>query len=591
MASDIYDFVRTESSRYKTSTVKLADGWDWSMYNHIRKSFLYKNSKFTDGPDDGNRPFEQIILPIITNANRSKNIDVKDIVPYVNDPDEYHKSFIVKKYHPSWARDNDLDTFLDDLVESYDDYGLALVQEVDGVRPSVVPLEKLAFVDQTDVLSGAICIEHEFTPSELKKQKGWYPDEIERAIQYISDKASTKKSNLTLNQENQTPTGYVRVFEVHGEFLESWLSEDGADDKYSRQMHIICLYEDEHKHKGGICLYKGKSKNVFKALKRDKIFGRACGRGGIEELFESQVWTNYSAIQVKEMLDVASLMLTITADKALSTRQKITELEKGEMIYEKEGSNTRQLVIQPINKTAFDVNSEKWEMRARLVGAASEAQLGINPSSGTPLGTTQLVTSQGIGPHEYRQGKIATFVQEIYRDWVLKYLVEEINKGKVFMEELSLDELQDVAERIMTKITNGRIKELVLRGENLTIEENEQFKLVVRENFFKQGNKRFLEAVKNELNDIPTDVFVNVKGKQKDMAEMANKLSNIVRTFIADPRFQNKDMSNLLLELLENSGLSPINFSSLAKVFTNPQPVSQGQESNVQAENLAPQTA
>lgn len=590
MEGNIYDFVRTQSSQYKTSTVKLVDGWDWSMYEHVRRSFLYKNSKFTDGANDGERPFDNIILPIINVAYRSEGFDVKDIVPYVNDEKEYHKSFLVKKYHPRWARDNDIDTFIDDVVESYVDYGLALVQEVDGVRPEVVPLEKLAFADQTDVLSGALCIEHEFTPSELKKQKRWYQDEVERAIQYVSDKAKVKGSALTSHQENQTPTGYIRVYEIHGEFPESWLDENGADDVYTRQMHIICLYDDKDKHKGGMCLYKGRSKNVFKAIKRDKIFGRACGRGGIEELFDPQVWTNYDAIQVKEMLDVASLMLTISSDKALATRQKITELEKGEMLYENDGANTRQLVLQPINKAEFDRNTEKWDIKARLIGSASDPQLGMNPASGTPLGTTQLVTSQGIGLHEYRQGKIATFIQEIYRDWVLQYLVKEINKGQKFLEELSLEEMQDVAERITTKIVNGKIKELVLRGEMLTKEESDQFRAVVKEQELKRGNKRFIETVKDEIKDIPMDVFVNVAGKQKNMAEMANKLSNIVRTFISDPRFQNQDMANLLMELLENSGLSPVNFSSLAKVFTNPQPTAQPTESPIQAEQLAPQT-
>jgi len=290
------------------------------------------------------------------------------------------------------------------------------------------------------------------------------------------------------------------------------------------------------------------------------------------------------------MLDQASLMLTITADRGLAQRQKTTDLEKGELMYEsmEAKGTTRQLLIQPYNKQHFDRNADKWEERARLIGAASEAQLGITPASGTPLGTTQIVTSQGIGPHEYRQGKIATFVGEIYRDWILGYLVKDMNKGKTFLDELSVEEMQEVAEKISTNLSNERIKEMILKGKMVTPEEAETLKEVVKQAFLKSGNKKFLEVIKNELKDIPIDVEVNVAGKQKDLNGMVTKLSNIIRTFISDPRFQTPDMANMLMEMFEDSGLSPVNFASMGKVFANPASI--GTPSPMQPSNLTTNT-
>lgn len=577
MPENVYDFIKSETTAFKTSTITLADGWDWNMYEHIRKSYLYKNSKFSLGPNDGERPFDNIILPILQVAYYSEDIDVKDIVPYVDDVKNYHKSFLVKKYHPRWARKNNLDTFIDEIIESYIDYGLALVKDVDGIRPEVVPLEKLAFCDQTDVLSGAVCIEHQYTPSELKKQTRWNQDEIERAITKLKEKARTKNTNLSVNnKESNTPTGYIKVYELHGEFPESWLKKDGDDDKYIRQMQVIVL--DSDKDKSGITLYSGKEKNPFKTLKRDSIFGRACGRGGVEELFEPQTWCNYDAIQEKEMLDLASAMIMVTADKGLAARQKVTDLEKGELMYEdiEAKGTTRQLVIQPYNKTHFDNHAQKWENRARLIGSASQPALGQNPTSGTPLGTTQLVTSGGLGPHQKRQGQISTFIGEIYRDWIFGYLVKDINKGQKFLEELSFDELNELADKIAENYINKYAVERILSGDfsldqEMLDREREKFK----QNFAKGGSKKFIEIVKDEIKDIPIDVEVNVAGKQKDLAGMVNKLSNIVRMFISDPRFQTQDMANVLMQLFEDSGLSPINFASIGKVFTNTQPNTQ----------------
>ena len=51
-------------------------------------------------------------------------------------------------------------------------------------------------------------------------------------------------------------------------------------------------------------LKKAKEKElIYKFIPRDKIFGRALGYGGAEELFEPQVWTNYDTIRIKGLLD------------------------------------------------------------------------------------------------------------------------------------------------------------------------------------------------------------------------------------------------------------------------------------------------
>src|SRR5690606_14938177 len=127
---------------------------------------------FWKGENDGSRPFKNIIRPILNVAYRTEGFDVKDIVPFVNDLKNYYKSFLVKKFHPRWARENDIDTFIDDMVESYVDYGLALVKNVNDVRPEVVELQTIAFCDQTDILGGPLCILHAYQPDELADMKG-----------------------------------------------------------------------------------------------------------------------------------------------------------------------------------------------------------------------------------------------------------------------------------------------------------------------------------------------------------------------------------------------------------------------------------
>lgn len=557
-----YEYIKSEEASFKTTPVPITDGYEWNMYEHIRRSFLYKHSKFWKGKDDGNRPFKNIVRPILNVAYRTEGFDVTDIVPYVDDAKNFYKSFLVKKYHPRWARENDLDTFIDDLVESYVDYGLALVKNVNDVRPEVVPLTRLAFADQTDILSGAICEKHYYSIPQIQEMKGkWDSDMIDELI-------VMSKFEKTVGQTGtaKTPNKYIEIYELHGTFPETWLKDDGNPDVYTPQMHIVAYYQTEFDENAGITLFKGKEpKPIYKALQRDKIFGRACGFGGVEELFEPQTWTNYSEIQLKEMLDQATLMLLQTGDKKFAERTKITNLPKGSIL--SPDQPITQIAIQPYNKVAFDNAVIEWENHAMTMGSATEGSLGKNPVSGTPFALQNLIVQEGNGLHEYRQGKIATFVGEIYRDWILDYLVAQMNKGDKWLEELTLDEMQWVADKVALNEGNKAMLQAIIDGEPIIAEEIDLVEQTAKDAFLQSGNRKFVEVVKDELKDIPVDVAINIVGKQKDLAQMTDKLVNIFRTIVSAPQIlQDKGMADLFNQIIEASGLNPVDFSSFAKV-------------------------
>ena len=581
---EIYQYIISEEENFRTERVPLANNWrDWNMMEHIDRSFTLLNSRFYKGPQDYKRPFNNIILPIRNVNVRSEGFDVKDVNLYVDNVENSHKSLIAKKFHGWWSKENAIDTAIDESVESYYDYGLALLKNVGEARPEVVPLQQIAFCDQTDIKAGPICLKHHYSISELLDMKGkWDANAVDKTVMLAK---FTKTQGQDLSDENiKTPGKYVEIYEIEGMFPESWLGaeklgEDWQDTgKYTLQTHIVTFYISpiDGKSKMGLTLFKGKrSKSIFKTLVRDPIHGRACGRGGIEELFHAQIWTNYSELQIMQMLEATAKVILITTDKKLKN-QKLENIKHGQVLDITEGTRFEQLALQPINKTAFDNFVNKWEQVARTIGSASDPQLGLNPTSGTPLGTTEIVTSQGIGIHEYRQGKIATFWGEVYRDWVLPTLQKEINKGWKWLDELTLDELQYVAERVSTKAVNEKIKKMVLSGKMPNEQEMEMFKSVITEGFMKEGEKRFLEIIKDEYQNLPMDIEISIKNKQKNMVEMVQKLNSVFRTLFTPGAVQmlqsNKGLASLLNNILETSGLSPVNFGSITA-----QPAPQGQ--------------
>ena len=571
---DVFSYIMSEATSFKTTRVHLTNSKDWNFPEHVERCLAVSSGYFFQGKNDGSRPYDDIVTPVLDVSFRLEGFDVKDIVPYVDDVDKSLLSFFVKKFHPQWARKNQLDTLIDEIVESSIIFDLVLIKDVSSVKLEVVPLQDIAFCDQTDILSGPICIRHEYSVSDLLEYKGkWDSDKIDEVI--IMAKAS-KKVAMANNQEVKTPGKYIECFELYGMFPESWLKDDGDPNVYVNQMHIVNYYTTSDGNKNGICLYKGKDKKIterFKALKIDGVRsrGRACGRSIVERMFEPQVWNNYSAIKLKKMLD-ASVNLLQTDSEEYGNK-KISSLSENTILKHEVGRSISRIDMGLQNVSIHDNMQIKAQNSVRMLGSASEASLGQNPTAGTPFALQNLIVQQGEGIHKYRQGKIATFFADIlYPDLILHYLVKDINKGQKFSEELSLDEMKEVADRVAISESNEMIANMIMSGNVVTTDQQNLMMQVVRESFKKSGSRQFFEILKNEFKDIPIKVFINIKGKQRDMLKNADSITKIIQFTIANAQAIQTvpGISKAVNELLEESGMSAIDFAQITKVAEQP---------------------
>jgi len=570
MELNLFSYIKSEEEAYRMP-VELTDGWSWNMRDHIIRSFLYMNSQFFESNDNRTqRPFKNIILPILNVQFRTEGFDVKDINLYVDNPDEYFKSLLINKFHNKWALKNEIDTFIDEMVENYGTYGGVLVRKTKTAKPDVVDLRTLAFANQTDLLNHPFGILHEMSFGELRqeaKARGWGEEGADIDIESL----------ITLVQKEDKNT--VEIYEIHGtlpvEYLEG---EDIIDEseEYVNQVQIVAFYQDEQSQKQGVTLFKKEMPDQpFKFLARDRVKNRALGRGGVEELFESQQWTNQNEIWVAEMLDNASKTLFSSDDPTIKAKNNLNDLENNEVIKLQEGRSIQQLDTYPRNIAVFNDSIERWQQQAQIVGSASEGLLGEAPSSGTPFKLFEAQQIEAQGMHKYRQGQLAVFMDELYRDWILPYLAKEISKEQIFMEELSADEMQVVVDKVMIKKTNEFKKRMILSGSKINEELVADYEEVVRAEEMKKGNKQFFKILKDEMKDISLSVMTNIAGKQKNLALMTDKLVNVLRQYIATPEIrQDPEMNKLVNVILESSGLSPINVS-LAHP-PQPQQVQQG---------------
>jgi len=578
----VFDYIKQEENNWKTVRIPLTSAKDWNMYEHIERCTNVANAWYHTGKNDGNRPYDDIVTPIINVAFRTEGFNATDIVPFVDNIEKSYMSFIIKKYHPQWARKHELDTIIDDLVETSIIYDLGLIKNFNNDVPEVIDLRSIAFCDQTDVLKGPLCLRHYYSISELVEMKGkWNADKIDEAI-ILSEES--KKVRIANDQTAKTPGKYIEVYELRGRLPKVWIDESADPYEYADQLQIVCFYTDAENQRQGITLYKGKDKPLtknFKALKIDRVRskGRACGRSIVESLFEPQVWNNYSAIKIRQLLD--SAVNVLISDSEEIGGQKLADLKHNTVLKVERGSVTQRLDGTLQNLPQFTQYQDRQVNNARVIGSAGDAQLGTNPVSGTPFALQQAVIQQGEGIHEYRQGKIATFfADQLYRDWILQMMVDDLNSGKTFSEELSLDEMIEIGEQIVNNKVEEKIKETILSG--VIVEEGAREALFAQEmeEFKKGGNRKFFEVIKGELDKIPMNVLVNVKGKQRTMAQNADKITNILREIMRNPQaFQQKGIGKAVNQLLEESGMNPIDFSGMTETQTQqaePQPTPVG---------------
>ena len=574
--NNIYDLIRNSENDY-AKPITIEDGWDWSMKEHLKRSFLYLNSQFNENNDDRDlRPNKNIVLPILNVQYRLEGFDVKDIDIYADNPDEYYKSLLIKKYHDKWALNNSIDTFIDEMVESYCNYGGVLVRKTNNAKPDVIDLRNLAFCNQTDILGYPFAIRHKYSPSQLRKVNNKWGDEKYGATIDIEGLISLSK------KEGDTE---IEVFEVHGLMPKEWLNnnepiEVDENEVDVQQVQIVSFYMDSEKVKQGVTLFKYREPELpFKFLSRDDVDGRALGRGGIEELFESQQWTNWNEVKIAEMLESASKTLYKTTDQTFKTKNNLNGVENNEVLTVQDGKDIGQIDTFPRNLQVFNDSISRFWQHAQLIGSASEPLLGESPSSGTPFKLYEAQQIEGKGIHKYRQGKIAVFMDEIYRDWILPHLSKEIVKEQNFMSELSIDEMQTVVEEVVKKKSNEFKKRMIFAMEEVNKELVDLYKQEVRADFVKDGNKKFFKMLKDQMKDISISVMTNIAGKQKNLALLTDKLVNVLRQYISTPQIrEDPEMAKILNTILESSGLEPIMFSPVKPQIAVPQQAGGGTE-------------
>src|SRR3990167_7322910 len=157
-----------------------------------------------------------------------------------------------------------------------------------------VPLQSIAFCDQTDILSGPIGIKHYYSPDQLLEmgKRGWGEEENGATVslkQLIKLSREEKKDNNTEKQMASTPGRYIEIYEVHGNLPKRYADRTDTSEEYETRLFIVAFYQKQNNegHTGVILYTAPETKSPFKLILRGTgMFGRALEFGGAEEVFD-----------------------------------------------------------------------------------------------------------------------------------------------------------------------------------------------------------------------------------------------------------------------------------------------------------------
>jgi len=583
LPDNVFDYIKTQEAEFGTD-IEVMENWNWNFKDHVRNSTLMKYGKFIKGSNElaSKNPKKNLVYANLNLRYRAEDVDLKNVTLYTEDSNKYHLSFLIKKYHDEkYIVEHDLDTFFDETKEEKIDLGATIARK-GPTGPVHEPLDSIAFCDKTDLKSGPLCFKSFYSPDELLDMEkiGWGSPANGADVsleELVTLAEMSKQQDSTKGRKTNTPGKYIEVYRLHGSLPSRWLpGATDKDKKFVRQIRIVAYYNTKDGKMQGVNLYAKKEyENPFKIhLSGHKIRNRALAFGGVEELMDPQIWTDYSEIKKRDILDAISKVIYITDDQSFTNKNKVRDADNGQVFTKTSGTTFEMLQSSAPNVQFLNQWMQELEMHAQSISGATDALQGKTPNAGTPFKLEALVTDNGMGLHEYRRGKFASWIAEIYRDWIIPDIAKELTNGTKFLAELSSDELEYVTNCMVTYETNKFKVKTILEtplGQFIDPAVFDSYEQLVREEFQKKGNKHFIEVLKGELEGIEFKVKVDVAGKQKDLQALADRFSNLLRFVFStyDPNtktfgaLEDPKAVKAFNKLLEYSGMDALDFGYL----------------------------
>jgi hypothetical protein len=582
---NIYSIVRKIENEYIFGTVKDGKYVERSMYEDIEKIDAYYNSKHISGDRDSmgrERPFFNIVTAAVNIWYRATDIDRKHIRIKATRAGQTIIAFIATILLQEWMRTNSFGQFLNDWGRALAKYGSSVLKfvEKDGkLYSEVVPWNRL-IIDPVDFDNNPKIEKLYFTPAQLRMKEGYDKEQIDALIE-TAQKAREDMSR----QKKDNRADYIEVYEIHGMFPLSFLTDDEKDeDIFVQQMHVVSSVakgKGKNKIHEDFCLIRGKEKQdpymITHLIRED---GKTLSIGAVQHLFEAQWMVNHSQKSVKDQLDLASKLIFQSADDSFVGTNALNSIETGDILTHKPN-----MPLTALNNNSHDITSlqnfgNEWKMLAQEITSTPDSLMGSTMPSGTAWRQVEALQSEAHSLFELMTENKGLYIEEMFRKYVIPHFKKKLDTSDEIAAILSREQIEKIDSAYIPseaiKRSNKKLKENLLKGIPTT--QSEQMTDIANEGSLIQqemkqlGNQRFIKPSeiddkkwKEVLKDLEWELEVEVTGEATDKQAALTTLNTVFTTLARNPAIlENKKIAYVFNKILETTGnISTVELSQI----------------------------
>lgn len=540
-AKTICEVVRDMESADQHGIVKLSKYVEFIQRERINTSFAYLNSKHLSGDKDymgREKPFKQIIIPVRNVIYRSTDIDRKNITIGADSNVQVIPALMASIYFYQWMKKQNFGQYLNDWGLELSNHNAIIskfVEKGDELICKVMNWDKM-IVDPIDFYANPQIEKIDFTPADLKKQKNY----DKKVVEELLDNLTTRKTF-----EGQDKTGnsnYITVYEVHGEFPLSWLTDNEEDeDTYTQQTYHVCFEakDGNSKEYNEYILYKGREKQspyeIDYLIKQD---GVTYPGGVVQELEQSQWMVNHYEKLLKDKLD-AQKDIYQTADKSYLGKNATNDIENNDVLVHEDQRPLTKINTET-NIAPLQSAGSGWMAVANLIGGINEAMIST-PKAGTAWRSLQAQLQEAHSLFELmRENKGLALIKNLTK-FVIPFFKKQLDNSDEIIGILEDYQIKQIDAMYLPAEINRRMdrkkKDTVLSGEIYTPEikiTNEQ-QVTQEVQGELQGNRRSIspseikdKTWKEVFKDLEWKVDIDVTGEGKDFEGNSETFKSIL---------------------------------------------------------------
>ncbi len=569
----VTQLVRKNEQDYLVGNTTISKYVTFSLSENVNKIDAYINSKHISGETDSlgrEKPFFNICTASVNIWYRATDIDRKDIFVKPAKEVDIFPAYLATIHLQDWMKREKFGVFLNEWGRTLARYGSAVVKfiEAEGkLHSMVIPWNRL-IVDAIDFDNDVVIEVLELTPAQLKQRKGYDQDIVDKLVTTVAARQTLEKQN------KDTKSGFIKVYEVHGEMPLSYITGLEQDEyTYTQQMHVVSYVESSEAGKyDDFCLYKGREeKNPYMITHLIKEDGRTQSIGAVEHLFDSQWMMNHTAKSIKDQLDLASKLIFQTSDGNYVGQNALSSIETGDILVHKANEPLTQLANSSHDIGSLQAFGGQWKALSNEINGISEAMLGQNPTSGTAWRQTQALLAESHSLFEIMTENKGLHLEDMLRTYVIPFIKKGMDTKEEITATLDTYGIDKIEKRFVrnTAIKNAKnkIRESVQADGTIPNIDLQQEMATVQQGLNDSGAMRFFKPSelddktwKDILGTLEWDLDIIVTPESKNAQNDMETLTSMFQTVAANPAvLQNPLLKTLFNKILTTTGtLSPI---------------------------------